>query len=170
MKNAGRLSSCFENVCGALTSHEGKDFAAIGTAVAEAGYRFGALVIDAARFLPQSRPRLFIVAMREDHPSPEGLTNERPDPVWHPANLIGAYEKLPQHLAANWLWWSLPAPPPRKSNFADIVEDEPRGVEWHNPAETGRLLAMMSPLNFRKVEQAKRMGRRMVGGVYKRTR
>lgn len=26
-----------ENVCGALTSHEGKDFAAIGTAVAEAG-------------------------------------------------------------------------------------------------------------------------------------
>jgi DNA (cytosine-5)-methyltransferase 1 len=108
--------------------------------------------------------------MREDHPSPEGLTDERPDPLWHPANLVGAYEKLPRHLAANWLWWSLPAPRPRKSNFADIVEDEPRGVEWHNPAETGRLLAMMSPLNFRKVEQAKRMGRRMVGGVYKRTR
>lgn len=46
-----------ENVCGALTSHEGKDFAAIGSALAEAGYRYGAVVVDAAHFVPQSRPR-----------------------------------------------------------------------------------------------------------------
>ena len=30
-----------ENVCGALTSHEGKDFAAIGAALAGGGYQFG---------------------------------------------------------------------------------------------------------------------------------
>ncbi|MCI0506201.1 MAG: DNA cytosine methyltransferase, partial [Gammaproteobacteria bacterium] len=36
-----------ENVNGALTSHEGKDFAAISTALAESDYRFGAIVIDA---------------------------------------------------------------------------------------------------------------------------
>src|ERR1700723_1119698 len=53
-----------ENVCGALTSHEGKDFAAIGAALAGEGYQFGAVVMDAAHFLPQSRPRLFIVAVR----------------------------------------------------------------------------------------------------------
>ena len=29
-----------ENVCGALTSHGGEDFAAIGAAIVEAGYRF----------------------------------------------------------------------------------------------------------------------------------
>ena len=51
-----------ENVCGTLTSHEGKDFAAIGAALAGGGYQFGAVVMDAAHFLPQSRPRLFIVA------------------------------------------------------------------------------------------------------------
>jgi DNA (cytosine-5)-methyltransferase 1 len=57
-----------ENVCGALTSHGGKDFAAIGAALAEGGYRFGALVVDAAKFLPQSRPRLFIIAVLDAEP------------------------------------------------------------------------------------------------------
>jgi len=47
-----------ENVCGALTSHGGADFAAICATFAGAGYRLGPLVIDAALFVPQSRPRL----------------------------------------------------------------------------------------------------------------
>ena len=62
-----------ENVCGALTSHEGEDFAAIGAALAGGGYQFGAVVMDAAHFLPQSRPRLFIVAVRSDLSVPAGL-------------------------------------------------------------------------------------------------
>jgi DNA (cytosine-5)-methyltransferase 1 len=159
-----------ENVCGALTSHEGKDFAAIGAALADGGYRFGALVMDAARFVPQSRPRLFIVGVRECRAVPETLTRSQPDSLWHPANLLGAYDKLPQRLKSVWLWWTFPAPPPRRANFEDIVEDEPQGVEWHTPDETRRLLSMMSPINRKKVEQAKRMRKRMVGGVYKRTR
>ena len=36
-----------ENVCGALWSHDGKDFAAIGEALVRGGYRFGAVVVDA---------------------------------------------------------------------------------------------------------------------------
>ena len=55
-----------ENVCGAITSHNGKDFAAICATFARAGYRFGALVMDAKHFLPQSRPRLFIIGIRAD--------------------------------------------------------------------------------------------------------
>ena len=43
-----------ENVCGALTSHGGKDFAALSAAIVGGGYRFGALVIDAVHFVPQS--------------------------------------------------------------------------------------------------------------------
>lgn len=159
-----------ENVCGALTSHGGKDFAAICGALADGGYHFGAIVMDAARFVPQSRPRLFIVAVREGRSIPDALSNLGCAPLWHPTNLVGAYEKLPEGLKTAWVWWRLPAVPPRKTRFADIVKDEPQGVEWHSAAETRRLLGMMSPLNRKKVEQAKRMGRRMVGGVYKRTR
>ena len=65
-----------ENVCGALTSHGGKDFSAICEALAGEGYNFGALVIDAALFLPQSRPRLFIVAVREDVAVPSELIGQ----------------------------------------------------------------------------------------------
>ncbi|MGA2434096.1 MAG: DNA (cytosine-5-)-methyltransferase [Bryobacteraceae bacterium] len=52
-----------ENVVGALTSHDGNDFGQIVGALAKEGYRVGALVMDAVRFLPQSRPRLFIVGV-----------------------------------------------------------------------------------------------------------
>jgi DNA (cytosine-5)-methyltransferase 1 len=159
-----------ENVCGALTSHQGKDFAAIGAALADGGYRFGSLVMDAVRFVPQSRPRLFIVAVKENRTIPEVLVKAESDPLWHPANLISAYEKLPQGLKPAWIWWNLPAPPARKAKFVEIVEDEPQGVEWHTPAETRRLLSLMSPINRKKVEQAKSMRKRTVGGVYKRTR
>jgi DNA (cytosine-5)-methyltransferase 1 len=68
------------------------------------------------------------------------------------------------------VWWNLPAPPRRKKTFSNIVVDNPDGVVWHTEAETRRLLSLMSPLNRQKVEQAKKMGKRMVGGVYKRTR
>jgi hypothetical protein len=40
-----------ENVLGLLTSHDGKDFAAICDALVDVGYRSGAMVIDAAAFV-----------------------------------------------------------------------------------------------------------------------
>ena len=52
----------FGNVCSALTSHVGRDFAAIGAALSSGWYPFGGLVIDAPRFVSQSHPRLFIIA------------------------------------------------------------------------------------------------------------
>src|ERR1700730_8674471 len=55
-----------ENVCGTLTSHNGKDFSAICSALQQASYKFGALIIDASLFVPQSRPRLFVIAICKD--------------------------------------------------------------------------------------------------------
>lgn len=159
-----------ENVCGALTSHGGKDFAAIGAALTGGGYRFGALVMDAVRFVPQSRPRLFIVAVQKERAVPAGLAATQAGPLWHPAPLVDAYEKLSQRSKKAWLWWNLPPPPPRRSTFADVIEDEPKGVVWHTAAETKRLLGMMSLINREKVEKAKGAKRQMVGGIYKRTR
>ena len=57
-----------ENVCSALTSHVGRDFAAIGAALSSGWYRFGGLVIDVSRFVSQSHPRLFIVAVHASLP------------------------------------------------------------------------------------------------------
>jgi DNA (cytosine-5)-methyltransferase 1 len=172
LKAEGRVprAIALENVCGALTSHDGKDFAAIGSALAKGGYRFGAVVIDAAHFLPQSRPRLFIIAVQADFPIPSQLTGKHRDPHWHPAALIKAHNKLAPSAKQAWLWWRLPTPPRRNTILADFIEDNPTGVAWHTPATTRQLVAMMSDANRAKVAAAKKAGRRMVGGVYKRTR
>lgn len=159
-----------ENVCGALTSHNGEDFAAIGAALAAGGYRFGALVIDAVRFLPQSRPRLFLVAVDRNRTIPERLTSAGPCLLWHPPRLSSAHAKLSRRAKAAWVWWKLPDPPPRTSTLSDFIEDPPCGVPWHTAAETRRLLSLMSPLHRSKVELAKSAGRKMVGAIYKRTR
>jgi DNA (cytosine-5)-methyltransferase 1 len=159
-----------ENVCGALTSHGGMDFAAICSTFQEAGYVFGALVIDAAHFVPQSRPRLFVIGIRSDMEIPAALTEPAPSPLWHTRGLRTAFDNTPAKLRKNWVWWSLPEPASRNSAFADLIEDDPSGVEWHSPAETRRLLAMMSDVNRAKLDAAKRAKRKIVGTIYKRTR
>ena len=159
-----------ENVCGTLSSHHGKDFGAICKALHDVGYRFGVLVVDAVLFVPQSRPRLLIVAVRDDVSIPDMLCGKEPAGVFHPRSLRNSFGKLPADLKESWIWWSLPAPPPRNAGFADLVEEDPRDVPWHTPAETQKLLDMMSEVNLDKVRSAKREGRRIVGTVYKRTR
>jgi DNA (cytosine-5)-methyltransferase 1 len=44
-----------ENVVGLLTNNSGSDFRSVATALADLGYRFGAVVVDARHFVPQSR-------------------------------------------------------------------------------------------------------------------
>jgi DNA (cytosine-5)-methyltransferase 1 len=90
-----------ENVAGMLTSKGGADFLAICAALARLGYRFGALTIDAAYFLPQSRPRVFFVAVRTGLVIPARLSSVGP-PVGHAsAALRRAAAALPPELAAD---------------------------------------------------------------------
>ena len=166
----GRLPKvvALENVVGTLTSRKGADFTAICKALRDLGYRFGAFVADAVLFLPQSRARLFVVAIHESV-APD-LGRKDPHPVWHTTALKRAYDRLPASLKKSWVWWDMPVPGPREMRFADIVEDRPTSVKWHTAAQTRALLSMMSDVNLAKVETAKAAGVRMVGGLYKRTR
>lgn len=159
-----------ENVCGALTSHGGKDFGAICRTFAEGGYRYGALVINAELFVPQSRPRLFVIGVHKDIEIPTELLSPEPIEPFHTRALRRAVSALSESALASLVWWNLPTPERRVKTFADLIEEEPDSVDWHTPFETKRLLDMMSPVNEAKVQAARRAGRRMVGGVYRRTR
>ena len=159
-----------ENVCGMLTSHQGRDFAAICGAFDNAGYCYGAIIMDAALFVPQSRPRLFFVAARCDDTTPLNVLSEGPLSTWHTPSLKRAYERLSPVARSHWVWWNLPVPEPRTAVFADLIEHDAPDVEWHSPAETRKLLEMMTAVNLAKVEAAKGARRRLVGTVYKRTR
>jgi DNA (cytosine-5)-methyltransferase 1 len=172
LMQAGRAprTIVLENVYGCLTSHGGKDFAAIATAFAEAGYRFGAAVINASHFVPQSRPRVFFVAIRQRETIPSYLIADEPQVSWHPAALVEASTGMTAKAKRNWLWWRLASPAARRSIFADLVESSPSGVRWHDAAETKHLLEMMSPLHRLKVAEAMKSGLRSVGTIYRRTR
>jgi DNA (cytosine-5)-methyltransferase 1 len=159
-----------ENVIGAITSRDGRDFEVICDALSGAGYRYGALVIDARHFVPQSRPRLFFVAVAEDMQIPAGLVCREPSELWHSPALRAAQARLRGNTKAQWLWWGIAKPPARNICFADLIEERPAHCRWHSKAETQRLLAMMTPLHLAKIDQARASGERRVGGVYKRTR
>ena len=159
-----------ENVCGTLTSHGGKDFASILTALEAEHYDYGALVIDAALFLPQSRPRLFIVAVKKGIHLPDSVFSNEPMTVWHNRTLVNAYEMLDEKSKDSWIWWCMQEPSDHNILLSDIIEDEPNSVDWHSSVETRKLLSMMSDVNIAKVNAAKKMKRPIVGTIYKRTR
>ncbi len=159
-----------ENVCGTLTSHDGRDFEAICATFARCGYRCGALVIDADLFVPQSRPRLFMVGVRGDVGIDPALLSPEPLAPFHTQGLRRAVQRLPACLQSDILWWDLPAPDRRVQTLADLIEEAPTGVAWRTTAQTDQLLAMMSPVNLAKVAAARRAGGCRVGAVYRRTR
>lgn len=159
-----------ENVYGILRSNGGKDFQAVASAFSGAGYRFGSLVVDARHFVPQSRPRVFIIGVRRDVEIPASATTDVPNALWHPKALLEAYANFSDEAKRRWVWWNMPAPAARNRSFSDIIRDNPSGVRWNSETETKRLLGMMTDKNLQKVEDARQSGSRKVGGLYKRTR
>jgi DNA (cytosine-5)-methyltransferase 1 len=154
-----------ENVTGLLTSRGGADFAALCEALAQAGWRFGAVAADAALWLPQSRPRVFVIATRE--PAPAGRFD--PESPFHQGPVRRAWEGLPDALKASWIWWGLKAPPARNADLGSVLEPD-EAVEWADAAATERLVALMSPLHRTRLAQARAEGARRVGAVYRRVR
>ena len=153
-----------ENVSGLLTSNGGRDIVALGAALAAQGYSFGALEIDAARFLPQSRPRVFVIATRD--PPPPALVGDGP---FQTRAVQAAAARLPAVLAARWIWWRMPTPPARNTDLAALLEED-AAVDWHSPERTARWMALMAPLHRARLEAARARGERVVGAVYRRMR
>ncbi|MCP2298328.1 DNA (cytosine-5)-methyltransferase 1 [Nocardia amikacinitolerans] len=175
-----------ENVVGALTAGKGQDFVTLGDMLATTDYRFGAVVINAVHWVPQSRPRLFIIAAHKDVAIREDLVSDTWSAPWHTPALVTAYERLMKGSKATnkhdaWLWWRLPAPPAVREPYetlADLIQpdDELEGVPWHPQEETDRLWGdeLMNAVNQEKVRQARKRSVeeevRVVGTVYKRMR
>lgn len=172
LRSEGRKPSMIvlENVYGTLTSHEGKDFEVIAKAIADEGYNFGAIVLDAVQFVPQSRPRVFIICIDEGLAIPSEAVCERASPAWHPKKVICAYNTLPKRVKSMWRWWKMTDPRQPLTILSDIIEMEPQGVKWHTKKETQKLMSMMAPLHRQKVLAAQQSGKLQVGTIYKRTR
>jgi DNA (cytosine-5)-methyltransferase 1 len=162
-----------ENVYGLLTSNGGEDFRTLVSALSKAGYRAGAMVIDAKHFVPQSRPRLFVLAVDESIEIPRTLIDDPTQP-WHPDALYHAHDGLSDQVKKNWVWWNVPQPPKRTTKLVDVMEREPIDVRWHTNEETAHLLGMMTKAHREKVNLAEQDSLRIkgpiVGSLYRRMR
>ena len=151
-----------ENVVGLFTSHGGRDFEAVCAALAGAGYRFGALEVDAAAHLPQSRPRCVIVATLEPVGALAGGAN--------PSRAVAeARERLPAELKARWIDWRLPAPARRNADLASVLEPDD-AVVWRSDPETLALIGLMDDLHRARLEAELASGERRVGAAFRRMR
>jgi DNA (cytosine-5)-methyltransferase 1 len=152
-----------ENVTGLASSRGGGDLAAVVRVLSAAKYKVGALVVDAAVFVPQSRRRLFVIAAAEDVAIPRGLVSEHPSRPWHPASLTPIAGKCER-----WMWLVSPAASSRRQELADLLDDDAE-VRWHTASETEALLALMAGRDSDRVGVARKTGT-VVGTLTRRMR
>ncbi|MCQ9470990.1 DNA cytosine methyltransferase [Pseudomonas alliivorans] len=158
-----------ENVVGLLSLEGGRDFSTICSRLGEIGYRYGAVVIDTRHFLPQSRPRVFIIAVLRNIDTPRYLYREMATESWHTPTLMRAYRSLSPQIHADWVWWDLGLVPTLKKNaLQSIVKLE--GIDWHTPEETTKIISRMTPIHVARLEKAMAAENVSVGSLYYRMR
>lgn len=146
-----------ENVEGLISANEGENYIILHNELIRRGYQAGAIKLNAQHWIPQSRPRIFIIAIKQDIVLPSFLYSK--DFNWlHPDNIVRTASGLKQ-----WVWWNMPKPPNRQSQLSDVVE-------WDAPVDTkdktNQLLALLSEKHRKVLEQ----NDNIVATGYKRTR
>ena len=107
-----------ENVSGLLSSSEGENYKKLHMALVDRGYDCGAILVDACHFVPQSRPRVFVIAVERGYPLPGEMLGEGPCEL-HNRRAILLGETLP-----HWIWWRAKMPCPRLSRIEDFIETD----------------------------------------------
>ena len=97
-----------ENVTGFVRAAGEWDFVALATALSSAGFQIGVVLADAKDFLPQSRQRMLLVAVRDGTEIPDGMASGRPNPAGYPKLLVTAVAAFPTSVGKRWIWWNLP--------------------------------------------------------------
>lgn len=152
-----------ENVNGLATSHGGDDIAAAIRAFNDLGYSVDVLAIDARRFVPQSRPRLFLVgSLNPPADAPGADSDLRPDWlqwIFDDSTLLTHRGAIPQ------------APPQKRAGLGAVVEDlEPTDSRWWTPDRTRSFLASLSPIQLERVRALRRASDLSYRTAYRRTR
>lgn len=160
-----------ENVTGLLTSEGGRDLRAICERAGALGYLVDLVVVDARWFAPQSRPRLFAVAVRRDLLERAGRAFPPTGEVTplRPAN-VRRFQR--EHADLPLAEAPLP-PPPRgsRATLASILEDAPAdGAAWWPRERVRALIAGMAPRHRERVDALLAGERDGVATMFRRVR
>ncbi|MEU0578361.1 DNA cytosine methyltransferase [Streptomyces griseoincarnatus] len=155
-----------ENVNGFATSHGGKDLRAAIEELNGLGYSVDVLTLDARSWVPQSRPRLFLVGTLE---VPLEEDPDARDKFLRPAWLdsVFADESLATHRAA------LPSPPQHSSHgWTELVKKNPEVPHelWWDEQRMEKFRDQLSPVQSDRIAALEETGEVVYRTAYRRTR
>jgi DNA (cytosine-5)-methyltransferase 1 len=148
-----------ENVVGLVSSAGGENYRKVHEALSKRNYHVGAVMLDAAHWVPQSRKRIFVIAV-DKHLDITPFVSD--GPLWcHPAPI-----RRVSSIVEQWVWWKLPLPQSKPPKLESIVE-------FDAPCDSGEkrdyLLSMIPEKHLEAVRLFAKKGRH-VFPAYKRTR
>ncbi|MEX2174481.1 MAG: DNA cytosine methyltransferase [Pirellulaceae bacterium] len=168
-----------ENVAGFITSNDGKDFAAAVKSLADLGYWIDALLLDARYFVPQSRPRIFVLGVHDRLGPAKSLrpaqavlfgdARQQMPPVGplRPMKLVSLMRKVT--LPTGWLALNVPTPDENRRPLDDLIDLDDE-QEWWDEAAVTKHHDMMSERHRRFVDQLLVDGGLHVGTIFRRKR
>lgn len=157
-----------ENVTGFLSSHGGQDFEDALIALNDLGYAVDTFIIDAARFVPQSRQRLFVVGSKITqnvaiHDTPTFYESEVRPPA------LASFILL--HPDIIWRIQNLPPLPKCTKQLGDILENLPLNhLMWWSRERCDYLLSQMSPKHRAQADAMIAGNSIQYGTVFRRVR
>ena len=137
-----------ENVAGFLTSKEGSDFESAVRCLADLGYWMDVFVLDAKYFVPQSRPRVFVIGVHESYVTQSAETDilthasinrwtrkvKSGSKSIRPLSLIRLVESI--SLSTGWIAFDIPEPVVNRSPLSSLIDLDEHQVWWEEPAVT----------------------------------
>lgn len=169
-----------ENVAGFLTSRGGADFESAVRALAELGYWIDAFTLDARWFVPQSRPRVFVLGIAEGMESP--LLVRRETSAWFDDPWLKAIEASGElrsarlkrlmndiELATGWVTLALAQPEESRASLEAMIDTDDDQA-WWDEAEVRKHYLMMSPGHRAEIDRLRENERASVGTIYRRIR
>lgn len=156
-----------ENVIGFATSHGGRDLRGALECMTRLGYSSDVITINARHFVPQSRQRMFVVAVRGDLPKNAHLGVPPPSAV-RPAWIRAIHESnndLPMHYV------ELPSLPEGPNDLGDVVELlDPADARWWEHNRTKAFLESLQPIHRARLDELKAGAGISWRTAYRRTR
>lgn len=148
-----------ENVVGLISSKSGEHYLSLHEALRERGYAVGAVMLDAERWVPHSRPRVFVIGVNKNIEHSDFTTDQ---PNW-------AHSKAIRNVASKakeWVWWQLPEPTKRTVDLNSIVDFE---LPFDDAEKVNHHLNMIPDSHNLRLKEAIKNGANVFPG-YKRIR
>jgi DNA (cytosine-5)-methyltransferase 1 len=153
-----------ENVLGFSSSNGGEDMRAALSELNRLGYWSDILVADARWFVPQSRPRMFVIGSRLRLPVTVGWEPSEVRPRW-----VGDFVRRHPELALQAA--PITVPEARATDLSAVVERlAPHDSRWWDPERVERFVASLSSIQRQRLAYLRELPRLGWRTAYRRTR